>query len=266
MLSPSVMFCGAADTQCYLEDYFNACRSLNLQKPVTFINGIFFFDQFGGPKAHKFSSQLTIDASDLIIFVIKSTYADITWEEEFEYASEQGKNLIILCYQPTYDVYRGATTYQVRESTLFAKMAYLETCNRYNQMGIIGYQDFGLEQAIINQISALFASALKNNQSYNKRQSFINNQLYGKKYKEYKKHPITNKNVELCRQILFDPYENKETRKRALQYFMYSKSLIIDGASEQEQFKTLLEECLDKDVSKRAWKEVTKTLFPELNG
>ena len=259
------MFCGAADTQCYLKDYYNACQSLNLQKPVTFINGVFFFDQFGGAKAHKFSSQLTIDASDLIIFVIRNTYAELTWEEEFEYANEQGKNVIILCYQPTIDAYKAASTYQVRESTLFTKIAYLETCNRYNQMGITGYQEFSLERSIVAQITEIFASALKNNQSFNRRQSFINNQLYGKNYREYKKHPITNKSVELCRQVLFDPFENKETRKRALGYFMHSKSIVIDGASEQERFKTLLEECLDKDVSKRAWKEVSKTLFPELH-
>jgi len=253
---PSVMFCGAADTKLYLDVYFDVCRSLNLQKPVNFIDGSFYFDQFGGPNAFQLNSERTIDASDILVFLIKEDYGTITWEVEFEYAIERGKNFIILCHQQTYDRYKASSPQQLAEDQLLSKIAYLEVHNRYNQFSIIAYEEEKLGQILIDQISQLFSIALKSHEAFNRRQSFINRHLYGSTFKSYSADEINDKNEELCREILFDPFEIKEIRKRAMEFFTFRKSLsqeeLIQLSRDPEQGiarKTLskLGELADKD-------------------
>ncbi len=252
----SVMFCGAADTKSYLNVYFNVCRSLNLQKPVNFINGSFHFNQFGGPNAYELNSERTIDASDILIFVIKEDYGTITWDVEFEYAVQQGKNFIILCHQQTYDRYKMSNPDQLIQDQLLSKIAYLEVHNRYNQFSIVGYEEEKLEEVLIDQISQLFSTALKTHEAFNRRQSFINKHLYGTNFKNYTPEDITDKNEKLLREILFDPFEIKEIRKRAMEFFTFRKSLT------QEELNQL---CRDPEqgVARKALSKLTELVDKE---
>jgi hypothetical protein len=239
------MFCGASDTRSYAEIFFAVCSELGLSTPVHFINGEFNTDNYRGPEGFELNSELSVDNSDILIFVVNQQYGKITWETEFEYARKKGKSFLIFCESSLYQRYIQQNVKGEKDGILFSVFKNLEWGTFGNQITIQTFERDFLGRKIKEGILNLIREALKLKEVDNARKSFFHQYLYSSHTRAFRKEDVNEWNDKQCHQILFDAFEAKEVRKRAMDYFMVSQTL------SQEDLVRL---CLDMEqgVSRKA--------------
>src|SRR5690606_32918722 len=96
-----IMLCGAGDIVPFLED-FKSQANLFEWRPICFLDGNLKYTNY---QNYSENSVETVKRSDLVVFVINQDYGEITWQNEFNTANEEGITYIILCHSDTFKKY-----------------------------------------------------------------------------------------------------------------------------------------------------------------
>lgn len=242
------MLCGASDVDDVLPSFNNVSKDMGFQA-LNFINGDILYHNYGQNKWER-NSKMTVHNANVLVFVINSKFGGITWATEFEEAISNGKNFIVLCHFKTYQQYR----LLVDNHMPFPKDS--ENPNLSKICGIIQKLEMEFEVTIINfnyedfeitlkkELLKLFKFGVELTEKDNRKNSFLPI-LMSSKFNDFPKNLINETNNKLCKEILFDFFENKEIRKRAMDYFIVSKDLTTTE---------IIELCLDNEqgISRKA--------------
>lgn len=256
----NVMLCGATDIEDIVLDGFNSVsRDIGFQA-LNFINGDITYHNYGENKWER-NSKLTVHNADLLVFVINEQYGNITWNTEFEETLSNGKNFIVLCFHKTYQRYRDVVTGQSRLPTknqnkdLRQTIEIIQKLEVEHQITIITFRVDDFKLVLKKQLLAMFRYGVQLIEKENAKNSFLPI-LMSSKFNDIPKKLINEKNTRLCKEILFDFFEKKEIRKRAMEYFFVVKSLTDDE---------IIELCLDTEqgISRKATKHISDLINPE---
>lgn len=226
------MLCGAGDLTELLPPFREVANEMGFN-PLNFTDGTIFYHNYGVNQWER-NSKLTVKSSDVLVFVINEKFGEITWNTELDEAISNGKNFIVLCRDETYAKYRYHKDERLEypadtnKRSLYALLNKIETVN---QLSVIPFNIFDFKRRVKEHIMKLVKFALSLTEKENQKNSFLPILLSSKYNNLLPKH-INELNEKICREIVFDFFENKETRKRALEYFKYSKSLSDDEISE----------------------------------
>ncbi len=226
------MLCGAGDVKELHPMFVETAKEMGFT-PLNFTDGSIFYHNYGVNQWER-NSKLTVRSSDILVFVINEKYGEITWNTELDEAIGNGKNFIVLCRDETYAKYRYHKDERLEYPTdpnkrnLFVLLDKIETVN---QLSVIPFNIFDFKAKVKEHMIKLFRFALTLTEKENQKNSFLP-VLMSSKYNNLLPNQINELNEKICRGIVFDFFENKETRKRALEYFKYSKSLSDDEISE----------------------------------
>jgi hypothetical protein len=231
------MLCGAKDVDVLLPIFQEVASELDFT-PLSFLDGTISYHNYGYNRWEE-NSRLTVQSADILLFVIHKSFGSLTWDVEYDEAIKNGKNIIVLCSANTYTLYRNLreTLSSIPPDTdqntknLVALLQRLED----GQLTIVTYELNSLKQTIKKQLLNLFIFGLRLTEEHNRRNAFlpiIKSHKYKSLFANYKGDLYE----EIARNILFDYFENKELRKRALDYFVIRKTLTEDE---------ILELCMD---------------------
>ncbi len=227
----NIMLCGANDIKDILPFFNEVSKEIGFQA-LNFINGDVMYHNYGEDKWVR-NSKLTVHNADVLVFVINSKYGELTWNTEFETALQSGKNFIVLCNTETYQFYRQladsklriAKTKESKNINLIYQL--IQKLELEEKVTIVTFSLIELKGILKKHLLALFKKGIGLLESENKKNSFLP-VLMSSAFNDAPKKFINTRNEELCRELLFDYFENKEIRKRAMDYFMTSKTLSED--------------------------------------
>lgn len=226
----NVMLCGAGDTSNILPFFESVSKDIGFQ-PLNFTDGSIKYHNYGANRWEE-NSKLTVIHADLLIFVINSSFGNITWNIEFEEALSSGKNFIILCNSETFSLYRQLLSNRVPFPESDENKGLKEICELMQkleldyQITIIPFNLIDFQSVLKKQILNLFEFGLGLVEKDNKKNSFLPI-LLSSKFNDADKiaNYINDENESICKELVFDSFENKEIRKKALEFFFFSKSL-----------------------------------------
>jgi len=249
------MLCGASDVEEMILPAFNSvCRDMEFQA-LNFINGDILYHNYGVDNWER-NSKLTVSDADLLVFVINTRFGKITWNIEFEEAIINGKNFIVLCNRKTYLFYRQLVDNSISFESLDSNSNIADICNLIqrleieHQVTIISFDSEDFKITLKKQILILFKFGIRLIEKENKKSSFLPI-LLSSKFNDFPDRVINEQNDKMCKEILFDFFEKKEIRKKAMEYYFMSKTL-----NEEE----IIELCLDAEqgISRKAIQNVNK--------
>jgi len=240
----NVMLCGAGDLSELLPEFKAAAIEVGFN-PLNFTNGTILYHNYGINKWER-NSRLTVKSSDVLVFVINERFGEITWNAELDEAIQNGKNFIVLCRDITYTSYRFFKDKRFEypsnlDNNLRELYILIDRIESVNQLSVIPFNIFDFKILVKEHLMKLFKYALTLVEKDNQKHNFIPILMSSKNNAQIHEH-MDDRNERICKDILFDKFENIEMRKRALDYFTYSKSL-----SDEE----LTELCADMDEGLR---------------
>lgn len=252
----NIMLCGAGDVNELLPPFKEVANEIGFN-PLNYTDGTILYHNYGINRWER-NSRLTVNSSDILLFVINERYGQITWSTELDEANINGKNFIILCRDETYKNYRFFKDQRLEYPTNLdqnKKDLYIliDRIENTNQLSVIPFNIFDFKTRVKEHLMTLFKFALSLTEKENQRNSFLP-VLMSSRYNNLLLEHVNTKNEKICREILFDFFENKEMRKRALEYFKYSKSLSDEDITE-----------LSSDME-QGLKRKTLVMLPELLG
>lgn len=237
-----IMLCGAHDTSALLPIFKEVAIDFNFEL-LNYIDGTIYYHNYGYNRWEA-NSRLTVQRADILLFIINESYGKITWEIEYEEAIKEGKNFIVLCRQETCTctLYRNIKEAfsDIPKDIDSDKKNLIELLQKLenNQFTIITFELNTLKERIKEQLLNLFRYGIQLTEAQNRHNAFL---PILKSYK-YKSLLQEHKGVmyeNIAKSILFDCFEPKELRKRALEYFAINKSLsedeIVELCSDLEQ-------------------------------
>lgn len=244
----NIMLCGANDVAQLLL-LFNEVSSEMEFQALNFINGQIMYHNYGNDKWVE-NSKLTVNNADVLVFVINSNYGQITWNIEFEEAINMGKNFVVFCEKEVYQLCRQLSNNKLQVSRNKKSKNILKLIDLFQkleiefQITIVPFTILDFKKNLKRELMKLFVIAIDLLEVENKKNSFLPI-LLSAKFNDNPKAFINPRNEALSKSILFDYFEKKEIRKKALDYFVYSKTL-----SETEIIKL----CLDSEqgISRKA--------------
>lgn len=247
------MFCGAKDTAEFYESYIKVTREFGATIR-SFSGADLEYDNYHNNN-WEMNSIRTVSSCDIIIFVVNKLYGKITWETEFKEVLSNYKNFIILCEKSTYESYRNhnALLDKNKENALIHLFQQLEA---NHQVTLIPFENDkeNFENKLKENLLLVFSLALKAKEIENKKNTFLPI-LYSSRMNDiaYIKDKVSSENDKLCKEILFDSFQEKQIRKKALDYFMVSKSLNDDE---------IVELCLDSEqgISRKTIESLTELI------
>ncbi|PKP01380.1 MAG: hypothetical protein CVU11_15420 [Bacteroidetes bacterium HGW-Bacteroidetes-6] len=230
----NVMLCGAGDVSELLPPFNEAAIEIGFN-PFNFTNGTILYHNYGINKWER-NSRLTVNSSDILVFVINERFGELTWNAELEEAMHNGKNFLVLCRLETYTNYRFFKDNRFEypnnlDNNKRELYILLDRIESVNQLSVIPFNIFDFKIIVKEHLMKLFKYALTLTEKENQKNSFIPI-LMSSKYDTHIQNYINVRNDKICKEILFDAFENIEMRKRALDYFIYSKSLSDEELSE----------------------------------
>lgn len=254
------MLCGASDTKNYVPIVRAITNKFNI-KLSNYIKGEIIHDNYSNWEENSIAN---VQKSNILIFIINSHYGKITWETEYKEAISQYKNYLILCNNETFERYRYFSDEylefpdELKDKQIFNLLKDLETGNQQNT--IIPFTDaISLPIIIEENLLSIFTKGIEEKEKANKKRIFLPI-LYSSRYNDkfFLESKISTENTIICKEILFDYFQEKQIRKRALEYFTVSKSL-----SENE----IIELCLDSEqgVSRRTIELLSDLVSPNIN-
>ncbi len=234
-----VMLCGASDTKVIEAKFRELIEGMKMV-PLNYISGKITYHNYGANRWEE-NSRDTVDSADILILVAYEKFGSITWKVEYERAIENGKNLIILINRDKYQEYQTLkrTFDIIPESINEETRRFIELIEKIekNQLTIIPFDLMDFSEVLKEQLSMLFHKSIKYLEENNKKQIFIpilKSIDYISEFSNYK----GDKYKRIAKSILFDQFEDKNLRKRALDYFIVNK-----GLSEDE----IIELCVDAE-------------------
>ena len=253
-----LMFCGANDTAQFYESYIKVTREFGATIR-NFSGADLDYDNYHNNN-WEMNSIRTVSSCDIIIFVVNKLYGKITWETEFKEVLSNYKNFIILCEKSTYESYRNhnALLNEKQNDVLIHLFQQLES---NHQVTLIPFENNkeNFENKLKENLLLVFSLALKAKEIENKKNTFLPI-LYSSRMNdiEYIKDKVSSENDKLCKEILFDSFQEKQIRKKALDYFMVSKSLNDDE---------IVELCLDSEqgISRKTIESLTRLVNTSSN-
>lgn len=242
------MLCGASDVDDILPSFNTVSKEMGFQA-LNFINGDILYHNYGHNKWER-NSKLTVHNADVLVFVINSKFGGITWNTEFEEAISNGKNFIVLCHFKTYQQYRLLVDNHIpfpkdTENANLAKICeIIQKLELEFQITIINFNYEDFKTTLKKELLKLFRFGIELTEKDNRKNSFLPF-LMSSRFNDFPKNLINDTNSKLCKEILFDFFENKERRKRAMDYFIVSKNLTTTE---------VIELCLDNEqgISRKA--------------
>lgn len=252
----NAMLCGAADLQStILKDFVTVCIEMGLN-PLSYLDGTIYYQNYGDSIWEK-NSKTTIEHSHLIVFVIEEKYGEITWNVEFDSAHANGKNMLFLCKSDLFRKLRLSPTALTKqhptedanEIRLLFNLKKLE--NEY-EITIIPYDHTTFKSVLREHIKHILREGLLALEVQNRKSKFLPT-LLSSKFNDNPTLYINNNHTEIAKNLLFDFFEKKEIRKRAMEYFFVSKTLNDDE---------IIDLCLDSEqgVSRKAIQHVADLL------
>lgn len=251
------MLCGAGDTKDILPYFELVAKDLGFQ-PLNYLKGKIKYHNYGENRWEE-NSRLTVNNADLLVFVINSHYGKITWNIEFEEALSTGKNFMVFCNEETFTLYRQLTSNRVPFPETDDNKSIKEICQLIQkleldyQITIIPFELINFQSTFKSNLLNLFEFGLRLVEKENRKNGFLPI-LLSSKFNDPQliENHLNEDNERICKDILFDVFENKNIRKKALEYFRFSKSL-----SDEE----IINLCLD---SEQGISRKTITLIGEL--
>lgn len=238
----NIMLCGANDIEdVILPAFYSVSKDLGFQA-LNFMNGNIVYHNYGMNKWER-NSKLTVHSADILTFIINSKFGNITWNTEFEEALSNGKNFIVLCNQKTYQLYRQLVDNNLlpgdnaENNNIKLICELIQKLEIEYQITIITFNSEDFKSVFKKQLLTLFKYGIDLAEKENRKNSFMP-VLLSSKFNDFPEKLINQQNDNICKEILFDFFEKKEIRKRAMDYFFISKSL-----SEDE----IIELCLDPE-------------------
>lgn len=219
-----VMLCGASDTKVIEAKFRELIEGMKMV-PLNYISGKITYHNYGANRWEE-NSRDTVDSADILILVAYEKFGSITWKVEYERAIENGKNLIILINRDKYQEYQTLKrTFDIIPDSINEETRrFIELIEKIekNQLTIIPFNLMDFSEVLKEQLSMLFHRSIKYLEENNKKQIFIpilKSIDYISEFSNYK----GDKYKRVAKSILFDQFEDKNLRKRALDYFIVTK-------------------------------------------
>ncbi|MBU1219428.1 hypothetical protein KKF34_15995 [Myxococcota bacterium] len=220
-----IMLCGASDLNDNLPFFKRVASEMGFE-PLNYLSGEVYYHQYGEDNWTS-NSRLTVESADVIVFVINSGYGKITWKDELPKTIESGKNFLILCRKETYDLYLLVKDGKVKPATdeSSSLIKQIEEMENGYQITIVPYVDLSdFSQKLKTHINGLYKIALNALQLRNQRATILPllklGNIQGEKF-----NPLQ---IKIAKEILFDVFEPKELRKRALNFLIDVSALSED--------------------------------------
>lgn len=220
-----IMMCGAGDIAPFLEE-FKSQVTLFEWRPICFLDGNLKYTNY-----HNYleNSVETVKRSDVVVFVINQDYGDITWQNEFHAANQEGITYIILCLSDTFKKYvdfnwstEEQNELKDNDMKLFTALNEIERL----QKTIITYTPDSFAQNLRKQLSLTIEQAAKALIKENRRKVLLDIVL--SRDKEKIKEYATPRHREFLIDILMDIFQKKEVRKRVLEVFAVQKNFFLE--------------------------------------
>ena len=235
-----IMMCGSADAERLTETFDRIVREMGCRPINYFDPSTFEFDDYGTSENN---SRKAVTISDILVYIISDKIGHITWNVEFVEARRQGKPFILLCYKDILTVF-----YKTRNDYVFPKLeAKYSDRDKVTQLimtldnqGLIAipydYNSFG--ETLKGQIVRQFSSGVKALREGNKKQDLVN-LIINNDFNALKNKLLRDEERTRLKEILNDIFQNKELRKRIIDFFIVHKGLsddeIIDLITDTEQ-------------------------------
>lgn len=194
---------------------------------LNFMSGNINYHNYGQSRWVQ-NSIATVNDVDILVFVISESHGAITWRTEYTEAASKGKNFIVLCLRETYEHYRYIRDRfpRIPDEMPEADKKVIQEIERIEslQITVVPYEVRDFKWKLKEQLLNLFRYGLALTERNNQKSTFLpvlkasNHRHLLEDYR----NPLYES---LAREILFDIFEQKELRKRTLDYFSITKSL-----------------------------------------
>lgn len=186
------------------------------------------------------NSKESVENVDIVIFVIIEQYGSITWNTEFETALSLGKPFIIFCLKDVYSFYmRVLKKNDISVTDDNGKKIY-DLFLRFNneKKTVIPFDINTFKKTLQKHLILILDRSIKLLNEENRKKTIIK-LLEKNSTKEIRTLLSDDTKIKLLKNILFDPWQNKEIRKRVLCCFsnkgILNKSEIIQLINDPEQ-------------------------------
>ncbi len=231
------MLCGASDMQYISGQFIDLVKKFGFS-PLCFINGSIHYSNYNSWEKN---SILTVSNADILVYVILEKHGEITWNTEFSHAKNLGKPFIIFCLDKTYSFYINLSNDKnitIEADSSVAKIIKLLTQLDNEQRTIIPFQYQTFNELLHREIVNLLRESIKSLEKENQKNELIR-LVKSKSNKDLKNYLTNEGDINLLKSILFDIFENKELRKRILDFFTLNYKLtdneVIDLITDHEQ-------------------------------
>lgn len=205
------MLCGASDTQ-HVRDTFT--------KVITEFGGEAWHYQRGEilhinsmDASWSVNSLATLQSADLAIFVIWERYGSITWATELAAALAEGKPFRVLCLDTTYQKYlalsRLSALAAITDESDRMLVSTIRELEFDRQLTVVPFGGGSFGDVLRRQLGTLFAMALKDMESRNKRRAVATMLTDPTR--------LTTSDLGRVIELALDEFEDKNLRKRAIQ-------------------------------------------------
>lgn len=256
MANLRIMLCGASDLEDLPQLFSSVVKEMGCQ-PVNYFDPISYdYDEYGSPETNSANAVLN---SDILVYVINKRIGEITWNTEFATAWTNRKPFLILCHEKTFVLYtrlkleaiENLDNTDTKESVRILKM--LESAGAVP----IPFDNNTFGHILRNEIVKKLYAGIKVLAANNKKEAFVNLLKKGS-YKDLKEKLIVETEKSQLLNILNDPFESKEVRKRVITFFTHNKGL------NDEQIISLIKDG-EQGVSRKTVDELSKLITDQNN-
>ena len=233
----NIMLCGASDMKVISGQFTDIVNKFGFS-PLCFIDGTIHYNNY---TTWQENSELSVQNADILVYVILERHGKLTWNTEFTTAKNLGKPFIIFCLEETYSFYRGLARnpdIHIEKGSAVGRVINLLSQLDSEQRTIVPFEYKSFDELLHRQILLLLRQSIKSLQKENQKKVIIN-LIKANSIEVLKTSVNAEYDIVLLKEILFDIFENKELRKRVMDYFTHFKVLndneIIDLINDHEQ-------------------------------
>ncbi len=223
-----ILLCGAADVKRVLPQFNDLMTQMSYESR-DYIDGT-----LGATNSNDWgeNSMEAVESANIIVFILIEQAGEITWGIEYQTAFNIGKPYILLCERQLAEHYfeiRSQKGITVDESHRFYKAKNVLDLLTSHKRNIVTFDlDKGdFKKVLTIQINSELERAAKLLQIHNRNKTLLS-LVKSENYKTISKEKLGEDQTDYLKKVLFDPFENKEVRKRALYYFTKHKVLKDD--------------------------------------